>query len=370
MLSKTNGYKNFYKMDSDKKYAFTALDLFCGAGGLTVGLKQAGFTVLAGIEINPLAAETYSLNHKDHFLFQNDIRKLSPYEVMVNLNIKPGELDLLAGCPPCQGFSSHRTRNKTISLDDDRNDLIFEFVKYIEAFLPKTIMMENVPALAKDDRIKKAMNKLERIGYYIDENSIQIKDAADYGVPQRRKRLIFKASRYGKIENPKINSRKITVKDAIGNLAEAGKSGDWLHDYPEARTEKTKKIISLIPKNGGSRSDLPIEYWLPCHKKNPGGYKDVYGRMSWNDVAPTITGGCSNPSKGRFLHPEFNRTITLREAALLQTFPSKYKFSRKASKDNIALMIGNALPPEFIKRQAVEFRKHLEKIKGNKNGRF
>jgi len=346
------------------KKKFTAIDLFCGAGGLTVGLKKAGFKVIAGVEFNPLAAEAYLLNHRDHLLFQKDIRKLSPYEVMAKLNIKPGELDLLAGCPPCQGFSSHRTRNKSSSIDDERNDLIFEFLKYIEAFLPKTVMMENVPALAKDERIIKMVTKLRKIGYSIDENSIQIKDAANYGVPQRRKRLIFKASKFGKIENPHTARKKITVKDAISNLCEAGKSGDWLHDYPEFRTEKTKKLISLIPKDGGSRSDLPLEYWLPCHKNNPGGYKDVYGRMCWNDVAPTITGGCTNPSKGRFLHPEFNRAITLREAALLQTFPKKYKFPVNASKDDIALMIGNALPPEFIRRQAIEFKKHLTTIKG------
>lgn len=343
---------------------FTAIDLFCGAGGLTVGLKQAGFKVLAGVEINPIAAETCRMNHKDHRVYERDIKKLCPYEVMRDLNLKPGQLDLLAGCPPCQGFSSHRTRNKSTSIDDERNDLVFEFVKYVEAFLPKTIMMENVPALAKDGRMLKVTSQLKKLGYHVTDQSVQVKDAADYGVPQRRKRMILKVSRYGEIQESKAVKTRKTVFDAIGHLLPAGHSGDQLHDYPENRTDKVNKIISLIPKNGGSRSDLPYEYWLPCHRKSPDSYRDVYGRMSWDDVAPTITGGCCNPSKGRFLHPEDNRAITLREAALLQTFPPKYRFSDKRGKDSISLMIGNALPPEFIRRHALEFRKHLVTVKG------
>lgn len=341
---------------------FTAIDLFCGAGGLTVGLKQAGFDVLAGVEVDPVAAETYKMNHRGHHVYEKDIKKLCPYEVMKDLDMVSGQLDLLAGCPPCQGFSSHRTRNKSTSIDDERNDLVFEFLKYVEAFLPKTIMMENVPALAKDARMIKVAGHLKRLGYHVNERSIQVKDASDYGVPQRRKRMILKVSRYGEISESKPAKNKKTVFDAIGHLLPAGLSGDQLHDYPENRTDKVCKIISLIPKDGGSRSDLPYEYWLPCHKKKPDSYRDVYGRMSWNDVAPTITGGCCNPSKGRFLHPEDNRAITLREAALLQTFPRKYKFSNGRGKEGISLMIGNALPPEFIRRHALEYRKHLISI--------
>ena len=143
-------------------------------------------------------------------------------------------------------------------------------------------------------------------------------------------------------------------------LARPGKTGDVLHDLPEVRSPQVKELIKLIPKNGGSRKELPKKYWLPCHVRYPDGYRDVYGRMAWNDVAPTITGGCVNPSKGRFLHPAQNRAITLREAALLQTFPPGYKFSLEKGKDSVALMIGNALPPEFIRRHAVMIRKHLQ----------
>jgi DNA (cytosine-5)-methyltransferase 1 len=338
---------------------YTAIDLFCGAGGLTCGLKQAGFTVLAGIEFLEIAAETYSKNHSSTLLLQEDICSLSPLDVMKALALKPGELSLLAGCPPCQGFSTIRTRNKAFSVEDKRNDLIFEFVRWVKVFLPKCIMMENVPALAKDSRMQNSISQLKDLGYCFDDNSLRVENIAHYGVPQRRVRMILMASLKGFITPPKQTTLKTTVKEAIGGLPKAGSSGDLLHDMQEDRSEKIKKLISLIPKNGGSRSDLPKEYWLDCHIRYPKGFRDVYGRMNWDDVAPTITGGCHNPSKGRFLHPEENRAITLREAALLQTFPSDYYFSLKRGKDSVALMIGNALPPKFIRLQGEAIANHL-----------
>ena len=343
-----------------KKY--TAIDLFCGAGGLTVGLQKAGFNVLAGVDINESAIETYSMNHKNHKLYETDIRKLSPNIILKDLGLAKGELDLLAGCPPCQGFSTHRTRHQTASVDDYRNDLVFEFVRYVKAMLPRTIMMENVPGLAKDKRMIDVVDNLKCLGYVFDEKTVMVKDAADYGVPQRRKRMIMMASRFGKIDPPRKALIKRTVRDAIEGLEKVGFSNDELHDIAVKRSDKVNKIISLIPKNGGSRSDIPKKYWLPCHLKRPNCYQDVYGRMAWDDVAPTLTGGCHQPSKGRYLHPKENRAITLREAALIQTFPKKYKFSLKKGKDSVALMIGNALPPEFIKRQAVMVVKHLDCI--------
>ncbi|PWV69069.1 DNA cytosine methyltransferase [Halomonas sp. A11-A] len=341
---------------------FKAIDLFCGAGGLTVGLKKAGFEVIAGVELNPAAIETYRLNHENHQLYDSDIRSLSPKNIMSDLGVKKGELDLLAGCPPCQGFSTHRTRNKSVSVEDERNDLVFEFVRFVEEMLPKTIMMENVPGLYKDERIQKVVERLKALGYVFEEHSLAVRNAADYGVPQRRSRMIMMASRLGSIDEPKKASTIKKVRDVLEDLPEVGKSGDILHDWGTRRSEKVQKIISLVPKDGGSRSDIPEEYWLDCHKRNPGSYKDVYGRMSWDDVAPTITGGCHNPSKGRFVHPELDRAITLREAAILQTFPKNYKFSTLKGKDAIALMIGNALPPKFIKSQAIVLVKHLKEM--------
>ncbi|OGB79153.1 MAG: DNA (cytosine-5-)-methyltransferase [Burkholderiales bacterium RIFOXYC12_FULL_60_6] len=345
-----------------KKRQFTAIDLFCGAGGLTLGLKSAGFKILAGVEINSIAAETYHANHPTVKLYTRDIRDLTAKEILSNLKLKPGDLDLLAGCPPCQGFSTQRTRNKVASIKDDRNDLVFEFLRIVEITLPKTIMLENVPGLAKDWRISTLREKLSALGYVVDEQFTQVKDAANFGVPQRRKRLLVKASRFGKIADPQPVQSKNTVRSAISQLPLPGTSGDYLHDIVERRSEKVKKIISLVPKNGGSRSDIPREYWLECHKRNEGSYRDVYGRMSWDDVSPTITGGCHNPSKGRFIHPDQDRAITLREAAILQTFPKDYIFSLSKGKDAVALMIGNALPPEFIKQHATEYLNHLQEV--------
>lgn len=327
-----------------------------------MGLKDAGFNVLAGVEINPVAANTYRTNHPNIKLFECDIKKVSEKELLNGLKLKRGDLDLLAGCPPCQGFSTQRTRNQVASIADDRNELIFEFLRIVEITFPKTVMLENVPGLAKDWRITSLREKLSELGYLIDDDFAQVKDAANYGVPQRRRRLLVKASRFGAISNPKPTTVKNTVRASISQLPNPGSSGDSLHDIVENRSDKVKKIISLVPKNGGSRSDIPREYWLECHKRNERGYNDVYGRMHWDDVAPTITGGCHNPSKGRFIHPDQDRAITLREAALLQTFPKDYIFSLEKGKDAVALMIGNALPPEFIRQHASEYLIHLKEV--------
>lgn len=333
-----------------------AIDLFCGAGGLTLGLKQAGFDVVGAIDIDEAACDSYKMNHPEVNLWDTDIKELTGKDVLNKLKIKPGELDLLAGCPPCQGFSSIRTLNGGPA-EDERNDLVFEFLRLVTELRPKSIMMENVPGLAKDKRMQKFQGKLKELGY---ESELDVINASDYGVPQRRRRMILLATQNGSIRiTPPQKNRRSTVREAITGLPKPGNSGDMLHDYPENRQEKTMKMISLIPKDGGSRTDLPEEYVLDCHKRNPAGFKDVYGRMKWDDVAPTITGGCSNPSKGRFLHPEENRTITLREAALLQTFPVDYKFSSKGGKQKIALQIGNALPPQLIKVHALEIKHHL-----------
>jgi DNA (cytosine-5)-methyltransferase 1 len=181
-------------------------------------------------------------------------------------------------------------------------------------------------------------------------------------VPQRRHRLILVAGHGNKIPFGKIASKKITVRNAFAKLGRRAKI-DELHNLPETRSDKVKKLICQIPRNGGSRLDLGNQRQLECHRKCDG-FRDVYGRMAWDKVSPTITGGCCNPSKGRFLHPTKNRTITLREAALLQTFPPNYFFSLKRGKFAAAQMIGNSLPPEFIKRHARNIKRHLSSCYG------
>jgi len=349
------GYGN--KKQNSKKSKPLAIDLFCGCGGLTLGLKRAGFQVLGAVDNDHLAVETYKANHGEVVVWEKDIRNLSTLAVKRRLHIRKRELDLLAGCPPCQGFSTMRTLNGSKRIRDPRNDLIDEFYRFVKNFMPKAVMFENVPGLMEDHRFKSLVNRLESLGY---KGKYDILNAADYGVPQRRRRLIYLAGRDGQIEFAAKSKKRKKVIDAIGNLRPAGKSGDPVHDLPERRTDEIIKFIKKIPKNGGSRTDLPLEDQLECHKKC-NGFKDVYGRMAWDEVAPTLTSGCFNPSKGRFLHPEEDRAITMREAALLQGFPKRYKFPNLKSKSGIAVLIGNALPPLLIAAQAFSVRKSLGK---------
>jgi len=332
-----------------------AIDLFSGCGGLTLGLKQAGFQVIGAVECNELAVTTYKANHAEIPVWSKDIRRVSVAEVKRKLKLKKGGLDLLAGCPPCQGFSTITTLNgnKRRSMDN-RNDLIFEFMRFVRGLRPKAIMLENVPRLKNNWRLKLVLAELRRLGY---ECNFEILNAADYGVPQRRRRFILVAGRRVDIPFAAPARSKPKVRDAIGSLSKRMKKHP-LHNYKERRSNKVKKRISQIPQNGGSRADLGKRKQLTCHKKFDG-FKDIYGRMSWNEVAPTITTGCFNPSKGRFLHPVNNRAITLREAALLQSFPKSYFFSLERGRIAVAEMIGNALPPEFIRRHAVVVSRHL-----------
>jgi DNA (cytosine-5)-methyltransferase 1 len=334
-----------------------AVDLFSGCGGLTLGLKQAGFNVIGAVEIDALAVETYKANHKKVVVWKKDIRVLKISEIKRKLKLRKGSLDLLAGCPPCQGFSSLRTYNGGRSVKDLRNDLVFEFLRFVKELKPKAIMMENVPGLAADKRFVAFCKGLDKLGY---KYEYRILDAAYYGVPQRRRRMILLGSQFGKIDFAVPNTNLPTVYHAIATLPPAGESGDSLHDYPEKRSDRIMQLIKQIPKNGGSRTSLDVEYQLPCHIRYPEGFKDVYGRMSWDNVAPTITGGCTNPSKGRFLHPEHDRAITLREAALLQTFPCNFFFSLTGGKQRASAMIGNALPPAFIKKHALKIKECLK----------
>lgn len=335
---------------------FTAIDLFCGCGGLSLGLKKAGFRILGAFDIDPFSVETYKANHPEVMVFEKDIRDLNINLAKKKLNIKKGDVDLIAGCPPCQGFSSIRTLNGSRAIYDSRNNLIFEFLRFVEKLNPKAVMMENVPGLAQDGCFSEFLEQIRILGY---KGEWHIFNAANFGVPQRRRRLIYIGSRKKSINFTSPLNKKITVRDAIKALPFPGNSGDPLHDLTEKRSPRIKKLIKKIPKDGGGRNNLPQNEQLKCHKAC-NGFKDIYGRMSWDDVSPTITGGCINPSKGRFLHPEQDRAITLREAALLQTFPNNYFFSLKKGKFRVANLIGNALPPEFVMHHAIAIRTFLE----------
>jgi DNA (cytosine-5)-methyltransferase 1 len=342
-----------------------AIDLFAGAGGMTVGLKRAGFRVAGAVEIDPLAAETYRANHADVHLWEVDIRELAADTILDQFKIKRGELGLVAGCPPCQGFSSITTLNGNREVEDNRNDLVFEYGRLVRELLPRAILMENVPGLASDRRMTTLCDMLEDLGYPV-RRSLDVLNAADYGVPQRRRRLVMLAVKDADVAFAPANTEFFTVKTAFEGLPPAGNSGDVLHDVKEKRSDDVMTRIRATPKDGGSRADLGPDAQLPCHKKlvdkKADGFKDIYGRMSWGKPAPTITGGCASPSKGRFLHPDEDRAITLREAAVLQGFDPDYFFSLKRGKFAAAAMIGNALPPAFVEAHARQLAERLQAL--------
>jgi len=328
-----------------------AIDLFCGCGGTTVGLKKAGFNVLCAVDLAEAPLRAFKANHPEVLIKQQDIQTINLKKLSKELSLKKKQLDILAGCPPCQGFSSMRTKNGRFEINDERNNLITEFYRFTKALLPKTVMLENVPGLATSWQFDRFLKKMEKLKYY---GEFKVLNAKNYGVAQSRRRLIYVAGYKKKIKLTNQQFQEITVKEKIGHLPKVGQTEDWVHNIPENRTQRIKELISLIPKDGGSRTSLPDKYVLPCHKRNPTSFTDVYGRMSWNKVSPTITGGCSNPSKGRFLHPEENRCITMREASLLQGFPENYIFPSGLTKTQLSLMIGNALPAPFIAAHAKE----------------
>ncbi len=340
------------------KNKLNAIDLFSGCGGLSEGLRQAGFSVIAGVEVDKNAAKVYRMNHTETVLFEEDIRKLNTAKISDLLKDKP--LHLLSGCPPCQGFSSIRRLNRKSAVWDERNSLIDEYYRFVEELNPLTIMLENVPGIVDYTLFKSIVGKLKKLGYHI---VYKVVDVANYSVPQRRKRLVMVGSKLDKINIAEGQNSVVTVRAALKKLKNIDKNDELQKIYPQ-HTEHVQKIISLIPKNGGSRKDLPEEYQLACHKKKNVGFNDVYGRLSWDTVSSTITGGCLNPSKGRFLHPEENRCISAREAALLQTFPLDYKFPTDIPKAQLALLIGNALPPEFSRIQAENIFRHIKKYYG------
>lgn len=325
----------------------TSIDLFAGAGGLSYGLVAEGFRVVAAVEIDPVSAKSYSLNHQGTNLIVDDIRRIRGPQILRQAGVSRGELDLLTGCPPCQAFSTLRTRRRKQQLNDPSKELIIEMLRLVRSTRPRAVIVENVPGLANDKHFTNFRLGLKQAGY---QSTYAVLNASDFGVPQRRKRLILVALRGKEIPLSWSNYRceRRTVRNAIGHLAPPGTSGDILHDSPERRTPAMIARIKATPKNGGSRRDISGEFQCACHTRIDG-FKDVYGRMAWDDVAPTITSGCNNPSRGRFLHPEEDRAITLREAALLQTFPQSYQFCFDRGKEHVACQIGNAFPPDMIR---------------------
>jgi len=319
--------------------------------GSSCGFKLAGFEVKAAIDKNPLATDSYKLNFPNASVLTEEVTDAGA-EIIARKLLEAGKLDcgectVLLGCPPCQGFC----RLSRDGAKDPRNGLILTLAKIAAVIKPEFCVIENVPGLSNGvgrEIFQKAIEELKLAGY--SNVAWQIVDAADFGVPQRRRRLLLIASRLCDvgIPNPSGHARK-SVRQTIAWLppiiAGASDPNDYLHCSPKA-SEKVLERIRSIPKDGGSRKSLPAELQLECHKRHSG-FCDVYGRMKWDEPAPTITTGCINVTKGRFIHPEQDRAISVREAALLQTFPRDYRFC--GTPWQVARQIGEAVPVEFAR---------------------
>ncbi|MFT3846216.1 MAG: DNA (cytosine-5-)-methyltransferase [Lacibacter sp.] len=353
---------------------FSVVDLFCGVGGLTHGFVKEQFKVDAGIDFDISCKYAFEKNNKAVF-FHRDIINLTSQDL--SKIFSKGKRKILVGCAPCQPFSIYNSRNsnnKQIKKRDSKWRLLYSFADLIEGVEPDIISMENVPLLVKFDKGKvfnDFVRRLKKKNYHV---SWSIVNAQDYGVPQRRKRLVLLASKLGEINliGKTISDNKyITVRDAIAHLpvVEDGISHptDLLHRARKL-TEINKKRIKAT-KEGGFWRDWDKSLWLECHKKETGkSFRSVYGRMKWDDVAPTMTTYCTGLGNGRFGHPEQDRAISLREAALIQSFPQNYDFidpHKPMSSPNIARQIGNAVPVELGVAIAKSIKEHIEEFGGN-----
>jgi DNA (cytosine-5)-methyltransferase 1 len=340
--------KNASSKASSGNWPLTAIDLYSGSGAVTEGLKRIGFDVLAAVDSDSVSCKTYRANHEGVLLYEQDIQQLSPVEVRADLSHNGG-IDLLVVCAPCQPFSTH---NKKRFQDDPRASLVLQSLKFIAEFQPTLVFFENVPGIAANGPIDQLRCDLGKLGYKLGEP--RVVNAADCGVAQRRERCIMVAAKeHGRIDLFYSSIQKHepkSVADLIRHLPTLSSgerdATDPLH-FSRQHHPITLERLKHIPKNGGSRSSLPLRLQLECHKGRDGDFPDVYGRMKWDDVAPTLTTGCTDLTKGRYAHPRDDRAITLREAALLQSFPPDYKFCGNSGQ--IARQIGNAVPVEMIK---------------------
>lgn len=373
LASTTHGIE-LYSHQSMVSDPLVAVDLFAGAGGLTLGAIRAGFDVRVAVEIDPDTCLTYRTNHPSTTLLERDARTLSGQDLLGLLRGKRPDL-LMAGTP-CQGFSSLTVKS---AQEDPRNQLINDLARLVDEARPATVFMENVPGLASRGKqvFDSLLQRLKDAGYEVQWWNVQM---ADYGVPQRRRRLVLLAGRGFSINLPHpTHTRSPTTPDLLPwntvratlvaadppcTLAAARKTGgprayDW-HIVRDLRPETKKRLQAATP--GSLRFDLDDSLLPNCHRNGYTGYRNVYMRMQWDAPAPTITAGCTTPAKGRFGHPDPQRTtISVREAASLQTFPKTFRLA--TDKIDVACsLIGNAVPPRFaeamIRHIATTIRTH------------
>ena len=347
--------------------AYNCIDCFCGAGGLALGLSNSGFDILYSFDIDAKAIATMRSNYKYLPIHQTEIKDI--YEINIDtlinmVGLRQGELDLLAGGPPCQGFSIQRSGNDI----DVRNNLVSKYIEVVKSIRPKFFLMENVPGILGKrgaGLLKETLDTISNEGYFIHQRLL---DAQNYDVPQRRRRVIIIGERkdheYPLFKYPEPTDHIVTVRDTIGFLPSPP---DDYTDHPNFKNHRRDKLSSdnlkriQAVKEGQGRDFLPENLLLPCHKVSSSimGHRNVFGRMSWDKVAPTITARFDSFSRGMFGHPVQDRTISLREGALLQTFPLDYIFV--GNKVEIARQIGNAVPVKLAEYLGKSFIEALEK---------
>jgi len=354
-----------------------AVDLFCGIGGLTHGLKLAGIDVVAGFDIDPSCRYAYEENN-DAIFVEGDIATVSADTISeCYVDEDDGDVNIiriLVGCAPCQPFSKYtmRYRKDAELIDGKKNHakwgLVESFAEKISSILPDVISMENVPELINTDVFEFFVETLETLKYHV---SYSVAFCPDYGVPQNRKRLVLLASRLGEIRliEPEYTQEDYrTVRNVIGSqpAIKAGERyiGDDLHFSASLKDINLRRIKAS--SQGGTWREWDEELLLECHKKNTGkSYPSVYGRMSWDAPSPTITTQFYGYGNGRFGHPEQDRAISIREGAILQSFPPDYKLVKEGAATKIRALgthIGNAVPVELGKAIGSSILKHLEEV--------
>ncbi|MFG1650964.1 DNA cytosine methyltransferase [Micromonospora sp. NPDC049275] len=341
----------------------SAVDLFCGVGGLSYGLKEAGIGIAAGVDIDPACEYPYQANVRAPF-HKKDVRDLGAEELSAMW--PKGAIRVLAGCAPCQPFSSYRRGTDTSR--EAQWPLIDEVSRLVEGTMPEVVTMENVPRIGSTPIFKAFVAKLEELGYRVQYESCH---CPAYGVPQHRRRMVLVASLLGEIRVPKGKvgtDDYLTVEQAIRQLPPLAHGetdqGDRLHKSRTLTDVNLERIRSSKP--GGTWEDWREELRAPCHRKSSGStFRNVYARMTWDEPSPTITTLSYNYGAGRFGHPEQDRAISLREAAILQSFPRDYEFvapEKPVHFASLGRLIGNAVPPKLAQAVGEAIVQHVRSV--------
>jgi DNA (cytosine-5)-methyltransferase 1 len=329
----------------------SVVDFFSGCGGTSLGFRDAGMSIIAGVDNDPEASETYRANFPEATFFECDIRTLSVRKIRQILPSRKEGALLFAGCAPCQPFSG---QNRSRGGADPRRDLLNEFERFVLAIRPEYVVVENVPGIQKVESkgpLAGFVQNLNKAGYDI---NCRVLSAADYGVPQKRRRLVLVAVKQGWAPMPEPTHGPgglpySTVREWIDGLPEIAAGETWVDDPDHTAMQLSALNLERIrcTPEGGGRLDWPDRLLLDCHQGHKG-HTDVYGRLAWDRPAAAMTTRCLSYSNGRYGHPQQDRAISLREAARLQTFPSNFRFMGTLTSKGV--QVGNAVPPLLARR--------------------